>query len=152
MDCYYKALEEEYRNAEFDLSKHLSLEQYRMQIKHLLPRVKLDIASHLCRKILESDANKKQSSSVNNAVSELLESFSYKNLSREDCYEIGPKGFSVLNCSIKELDHRAGFLGDYFRLKIDVLVDGEERTLNLFAKYLPTTNQIVKNIAVASFL
>ncbi|KAG5885370.1 hypothetical protein JTB14_023758 [Gonioctena quinquepunctata] len=74
---------------------------------------------------------------------------------REDCYMIvGNKlrsnDYELRSYQLIPLTERLGFLGDYYKLKINVAYDKNVETLNLFAKYLPTTNETTLEIALLS--
>ncbi|KAJ8965957.1 hypothetical protein NQ317_009599 [Molorchus minor] len=75
---------------------------------------------------------------IKDAILEFYECILYKNLTREDCYsiirnQIGSSDYEFLNWSMVPLENRP------------------DKTLNLFAKYLPTTGDTTRSLAEASF-
>ncbi|CAH1099691.1 unnamed protein product [Psylliodes chrysocephalus] len=107
-------------------------EKFKEVVRKLIPYVKLSVVSDQ----LTSSFN------IEQALQELYEIILYPNISREDCYEVIRNKFGTTNVDfvdfqIKPVNERYGFMGDYFRLKINIIENGEENTLHLFLKYLP---------------
>lgn len=76
---------------------------------------------------------------------ELIRSYSAKlpvELSESECEDIvrkatGEENVKVIRTEIESFGNYLGFLGEYFRLKIDSVVNGESLKLNFFMKSLP---------------
>ncbi|KAF2879852.1 hypothetical protein ILUMI_26309 [Ignelater luminosus] len=75
-------------------------------------------------------------------LSELEDYVTHHRLTLEDCFKIIPSkikttNYKLLNYYLEPLKKIGGFLGDHYKLKINVLVDNQPKTLNLFAKCSP---------------
>lgn len=80
----------------------------------------------------------------NNIVAKLEDIFTNNIISEEDCFAIlnnrlGQTKYILQHYSVKSFSERAGFLGDHFTLKINVLFTDGEQQLSFFVKTVPTT-------------
>ncbi|KAJ8970864.1 hypothetical protein NQ314_000988, partial [Rhamnusium bicolor] len=173
LDYYYKMLEENLHNIDLSITTILPREKYDIQIKTFIPYIKLDKLYCYFRAFSQKvkavngaelkmniqnflSTNKRYENLIFPMILEVYECILYPNLSREDCYKIirnkiGACEYEFLIWKLTPVDQRSGFLGDYFNLKINIKQDNENKTLHLFAKYLPTTNDVSIEMATASF-
>lgn len=76
-------------------------------------------------------------------------------LSERECEEIvrkatTRKNVTLLKSQIESFGNFLGFLGEYFRLKIDASVDGEKKSFQFFMKSLPTGNLKQRSMLIES--
>lgn len=111
-----------------------------LEIKMLLPVVKLDIVLH-----------KGASDSLSEVGSSLRRFFLCPRLNQEDIYvvvrnKVGSSEFSLKNYQMIPLDEQNGHLGEYFKLNIEVKQDNKETNLKLFAKFLTPKAEHMKEV------
>ncbi|XP_018572723.2 uncharacterized protein LOC108912050 [Anoplophora glabripennis] len=158
LDHYYKCLQTKMQKLSLDVTKCLPLARFQSQLHKFLPFVKLDILKQCCQAFINETSRKKlkQYETIRVAILEIIECVSHPNLSREDCYKIlknkiGSSDYRLLNYRLIPLQEREGYLGDYFKLKIEVEYAGTVKLLHLFSKYLPTYSDMAMDLAKDSF-
>lgn len=165
LDHYYKNLEKNLQKLSLDITKCLPQKTFQRQINKLIPHVKIEILKQLCRAFARDKKstngkngkrNIERYQPIRTSILEVYECILYPNLSREDCYtilknKVGSSDYKFLNYKLIPLQEREGYLGDYFKLKIEIEHNGEVKLSHLFAKYLPTYNEMAQNLAADSF-
>lgn len=76
------------------------------------------------------------------SLDELEDYVTHARLTLEDCFKIIPSkikttNYTLLGYSLDPLKKIGGFLGDHYKLKINVSIDDQPKILNLFAKCSP---------------
>lgn len=142
LDAYYKILQE--REAHLE---NLTVDDFEQLVKVLLPYIKLKIVIKQLQKTGYVE---------NSTLQELHECISCPKLLREDCYQIiknkiGPSKYDLLDFELIPFEENAGLLGTYFNLNITIKQDDIEKVLVFFAKYVPSTNDSLANLAFKVF-
>ncbi|XP_023015324.2 uncharacterized protein [Leptinotarsa decemlineata] len=149
LQCYYAELKKHFMQIDFSSTAIFSQDCYEYEVKKCLLFAKVETAR-------QSFYDSKQNHKTLELVQELIEHFKNPNLSREDCYvavknKLKSKEISFIGYQLEALNERLGFLGDYYQLKITVKHNERVELLKFFAKYLPTTNETTKSLALLSF-
>ncbi|XP_060535586.1 uncharacterized protein LOC132707679 [Cylas formicarius] len=114
-------------------------DDFKAQVHAALLAAKLEVAGHL-----ECNSDKRK---------ELLDNISsdlkFRRLSREDVYEIvrnkfGTTDYELVFYEVVRLGEQNGHLGQYYRLNLDVEVEGQLQRVELFVKLLIQDNATLK--------
>lgn len=173
LDYYYNALTDNLHQIGLNVSNILPLQKYHKLINKFSPYVKLEVALSSCEQYLEPLKVLEDDSFVSNIwnlfdsgeecfefvwkwIVKLYEIVLYTNLSREDCYrivknKIGSSNYEFLSWQLTPVELRSGFLGDYYKLLINIKRNDKMQSLNFFAKYLPTYNESAQEMSSRAF-
>ncbi|KAJ8965961.1 hypothetical protein NQ317_009603 [Molorchus minor] len=154
LDYFYKALEHNLTSLNIDINGVLPLAKFEIHIKTFKPYVKLELAHYYYQQFKKGKNEYKKL--LLSSILELNECISYPNLTREDCYTIvrgklNSDCYEFLGYKMTPLEEIAGLMADYFKIKIDVLYEETEEVINMFAKYMPTANETMRQTSISIF-
>ncbi|KAJ8920881.1 hypothetical protein NQ315_015674 [Exocentrus adspersus] len=155
LNHYYKSLQENLQSLSLGVAKFLPLPVFQKQAHTFLLHAKIDTLKQLCEETSTIDIIRYKDM-IWAMIKEINECVLYPKLSREDCYKIvqskiGSSEYKFLNYKLIAVDERKGFLGDYYKLSIEIQQNGSNKLLQFFAKYLPTYNDMALDLALCSF-
>lgn len=173
LDYYYDALMENLLLIGLNVLDILPYEEYQKLIKKFSSYVKVEVALRSCQQYLKPLKVLEDNSFVSNVwnlfdsntgcfefvmkwIVEIYEIVLYTNLSREDCYKIvknkvGLNNYEFSSWRLSPMELRSGFLGDYYKLTIDVKENDELQSSNFFLKYLATYNESFQEMSIFAF-